>query len=42
MSNSYQQGLKDAQQGKGPKSPSDFKTHQEREKYNAGYNQGKK
>jgi len=35
----WNQGKNDAQKGLGPKSPQDHKTWQEREKYDAGYQQ---
>jgi hypothetical protein len=38
----FDSGKSDAQQNKGPKNPNEFKSSQEREKYNAGYNEGKK
>jgi len=43
MANStYKQGQHDANQGKGQKTPSEFKTDQERKDYQAGYNNTKK
>lgn len=38
----YKQGASDANKNLGPRSDSSFKTSQEREAYNAGYNQNKK
>ncbi|MGF1606944.1 MAG: hypothetical protein ACFB22_11450 [Rhodothalassiaceae bacterium] len=36
------QGARDAQLGRGPKKPSDFKTSQERESYNTASDRNKK
>ena len=38
---SWQQGQKDSQNGKGPQNDPNW-THQQRENYNAGYQNGKK